>query len=148
MRNTASVSDFEPVGGPDAVASAAAERLLDVLTDLSDVDAQTLTGEGLLHYMGLHATATRFLEGRQIGNVGDIVRRSGTDAGFDGVAARHGSWSATALFDQVTGVKNSTAHLKYATPPGNPHARVQPLEALPGVRPQSGFGWYVRASSR
>ncbi|MCW4457943.1 HNH endonuclease signature motif containing protein [Microbacterium sp. MPKO10] len=97
-------------GSLDAVACAAGERLLDALTDLRDVDPHGLSSDGLLHYVGLLGTATRFLEGRQVGNVGDIARRSDTGAGLDGLAARHGSASPAALFEKVTGVKNSTAH--------------------------------------
>ncbi|PFG30082.1 HNH endonuclease signature motif containing protein [Paramicrobacterium agarici] len=110
MENTAAAPGFEPMDGPDAVASAAGEQLLDALTELREVDPQALSGNGLLHYVGLLATATRFLEGRQVGNVGDIARRSDTDAGFSGLAARHGCSSPAALFEKITGAKNSTAY--------------------------------------
>ncbi|QPZ37774.1 HNH endonuclease signature motif containing protein [Paramicrobacterium chengjingii] len=113
MQNTAAIPGFEPVEGPDAAAVRAAEVAVAAVAKLADVDPATLTSNTLLTYVGLLGNIARIVEGRQISNVGDIARRSDTDAGFDGVAARHGSSSPTALFEKVTGVKNSTAH-RYA----------------------------------
>ncbi|WP_166979446.1 HNH endonuclease [Paramicrobacterium fandaimingii] len=121
MQNAATASAFEPQGGPDAVAVEAAEDLLSAAARLAAINPAALSANTLLTYTGLLGNTTRLIEGRQVANVADIARRSDTDAGFDGLAARHGGASATALFEKVTGVKNSTAYrytklAKHTTP--------------------------------
>ncbi|MCW4457320.1 HNH endonuclease signature motif containing protein [Microbacterium sp. MPKO10] len=88
----------------------AAERALGAVAGLTDFAPESLSANDLLRFVGLLANISRVVEGRQVSNVGDIARRSDTGAGFDGLAARHGSASPTALFEKVTGVKNSTAY--------------------------------------
>src|SRR5699024_1879465 len=83
---------------------------LSAAAPLSEIDPTVLSADALLRFVGLLANISRVVEGRQVSNVGDIARRSDTGAGFDGLAARHGSASPTALFEKVTGVKNSTAY--------------------------------------
>src|SRR5690625_1775520 len=106
MQEAAGAPDVGPERGPDAAAVRAAEEALSAVVPLADIDPSELSADSLLTYTGLIGNITRFLEGRQIGNVGDIARRSGTDAGFEGLAARHGTKSPTGLFEKVTGVKN------------------------------------------
>ncbi|WP_166979882.1 HNH endonuclease signature motif containing protein [Paramicrobacterium fandaimingii] len=114
MQNVAALSAFDPDGGPDAVAVEAAEDLLSAASRLATINPADLSANTLLTYTGLLGNTTRIIEGRQISNVGDIARRSDTDAGFDGLAARHGAKSPTALFEVITGAKNSTAY-RFAT---------------------------------
>lgn len=96
--------------GVDADACATVETALDALAALADVSPGALSADGLMHYVSLLGAVTRFVEGRQIDNVGEIERRSGRDTGFEGLAARHGCASVTSLFEKVTGIKNSTAY--------------------------------------
>ncbi|WP_169923371.1 HNH endonuclease signature motif containing protein [Paramicrobacterium agarici] len=88
----------------------AAEEALSTVANLTDVDPSTLSADALLELTGLLGNIARLVEGRQVGNVGDIARRSDTNAGFNGLAARHGASSATGLFEKITGAKNSTAY--------------------------------------
>ncbi|WP_166984282.1 HNH endonuclease signature motif containing protein [Paramicrobacterium fandaimingii] len=114
MHEAVTAPGFEPNGGPDAVAVEAAEDLLSAASRLASIDPAGLSANTLLTYTGLLGNSSRIIEGRQISNVGDIARRSDTDAGFDGLAARHGAKSPTALFEVITGAKNSTAY-RFAT---------------------------------
>ncbi|SEB42806.1 HNH endonuclease [Paramicrobacterium humi] len=105
----------------DAAAMRAAETALSAVAELIDIDPGDLTANGLLEYTGLLGNIARVVEGRQVGNVGEIARRSGADAGLDGLAARHGAATPAALFEKITGAKNSTAYryartAKHATP--------------------------------
>ncbi|GAB2529452.1 HNH endonuclease signature motif containing protein [Paramicrobacterium agarici] len=109
MENTAAAPRFGSPEGPDAVAVRAAENVLAAAADLTEIEPAALSPDALLEFTGLLGNIARLVEGRQVGNVGDIARRSDTDAGFDGLAARHGASSAAALFEKVTGAKNSTA---------------------------------------
>ncbi|PFG29344.1 HNH endonuclease signature motif containing protein [Paramicrobacterium agarici] len=110
MENAAAAPGYESEMGPDAVAVRAAENVLAAAADLTDVDPSALSADALLEFTGLLGNIARLVEGRQVGNVGDIALRSDTDAGFDGLAARHGAASATGLFEKITGAKNSTAY--------------------------------------
>ncbi|WP_098405799.1 HNH endonuclease signature motif containing protein [Paramicrobacterium agarici] len=110
MENTAAAPGFESEMGSDAVAVRAAENALAAAAELTDIDPAALSSDSLLEFTGLLGNICRLVEGRQVGNVGDIARRSDTDAGFDGLAARHGASSAAALFEKITGAKNSTAY--------------------------------------
>ncbi|WP_166982436.1 HNH endonuclease signature motif containing protein [Paramicrobacterium fandaimingii] len=114
MHEAVAAPGFEPNEGPDAVAVRAAEKTLAGAAELASIDPAALTADTLLTYTGLLSNITRIIEGQQVGNVGDIARRSDTDAGFDGLAARHGAKSPTALFEVITGAKNSTAY-RFAT---------------------------------
>ncbi|WP_437583239.1 DUF222 domain-containing protein [Paramicrobacterium sp. CJ85] len=113
MRNETAAQGFDPNEGADAVAVRAAEKLLADAAELTHIDPATLSSDELLTYTGLLGNITRVVEGQQVANVGDIARRSDVDAGFTGLAARHGSRSPAVLFEKVTGVKNSTAY-RYA----------------------------------
>ncbi|WP_166980020.1 HNH endonuclease signature motif containing protein [Paramicrobacterium fandaimingii] len=121
MQNAAVASAFDPEEGPDAVAARAADNALAGVAELASIDPTELSANALLNYVGVLGNITRLVEGRQVANVGDIARRSDTDAGFDGLAARHGAKSPTALFETITGAKNSTAYrytklAKHTTP--------------------------------
>lgn len=94
----------------DAAAIRAAENTLSAASALLDVDPMALSADGLLEYIGLLGNIARLVEGRQVGNVGEISHRSSADAGYDGLAARNGAANATALFESITGTKNSTAY--------------------------------------
>lgn len=109
MQNSAAHANDTPFGA-DAAALRSAENALAAVADLHDIDPAELTADALLEYTSLLGNIARLIEGRQVRNVGDIDRRSDTDAGFDGLAARHGSASPTALFEKITGAKNSTAY--------------------------------------
>ncbi|WP_169923395.1 DUF222 domain-containing protein [Paramicrobacterium agarici] len=106
----AAAPGFEPMGGPDAVAVRAAEEALSTVANLTDVDPSALSADALLEFTGLLGNICRLVEGRQVGNVGEIARRSDSDTGFNGLAARHGCSSPAALFEKITGAKNSTAY--------------------------------------
>ncbi|QPZ39046.1 HNH endonuclease [Paramicrobacterium chengjingii] len=110
MQSTSAASGVETPEGPDAVAARIAENALSAVAELASINPAQLSANALLTYVGVLGNIARLVEGRQIGNVGDIARRSDTDAGFEGLAARHGSSSPTGLFEKITGVKNSTAH--------------------------------------
>ncbi|WP_166981227.1 HNH endonuclease signature motif containing protein [Paramicrobacterium fandaimingii] len=114
MHEAVAAPGFEPNEGPDAVAVRAAEKTLADAAELASIDPTSLSADTLLTYTGLLSNISRIIEGQQVGNVGDIARRSDTDAGFDGLAARHGAKSPTALFEVITGAKNSTAY-RFAT---------------------------------
>ncbi|MCW4459874.1 HNH endonuclease signature motif containing protein [Microbacterium sp. MPKO10] len=110
MRNTAAAAAFDPDEGPDAAAVRAAEETLSAAANLVSVDPAKLSSDVLLTYVGLLGNVARVVEGQQVGNVGDIARRSDVDAGFSGLAASHGAKGPTGLFEKITGVKNSAAH--------------------------------------
>lgn len=109
MHNSA-LDASSAAGEADAAAVRIAEDVLSAAAELTAVDPAELSPETLLKYTGLLGNIGRLIEGRQVLNVGDIARRSDTDAGMEGLAARHGSASPTALFEKITGVKNSTAY--------------------------------------
>lgn len=94
----------------DAAAVRTAETALSAVAELINVDPDALSANALLEYTGLLGNIGRVLEGRQIGNAAEINKRSSADAGFEGLAARHGTANSTALFETITGVKNSTAY--------------------------------------
>ncbi|TQO23219.1 uncharacterized protein DUF222 [Paramicrobacterium agarici] len=110
MENMAAAPGFGSQEGSDAVAVRAAENVLAAAAELTDIDPAALSSDALLEFTGLLGNTARVIEGRQVGNVGDIARRSNTDDGFSGLAARHGASSAAALFEKITGAKNSTAY--------------------------------------
>ncbi|GAB2523030.1 DUF222 domain-containing protein [Paramicrobacterium agarici] len=110
MENTAAAPGFESEMGSDAVAVRAAENALAAAAELTDIDPAALSSDSLLEFTGLLGNICRLVEGRQVGNVGDIARRSDSDTGFNDLAARHGCSSPAALFEKVTGAKNSTAY--------------------------------------
>ncbi|WP_166999177.1 HNH endonuclease signature motif containing protein [Paramicrobacterium fandaimingii] len=114
MHEAAAAPGFEPNEGPDAVAARTADGALAGVAELASIDPSELSANALLNFVGVLGNISRIIEGRQISNVGDIARRSDTDAGFDGLAARHGAKSPTALFEVITGAKNSTAY-RFAT---------------------------------
>ncbi|WP_166979603.1 HNH endonuclease signature motif containing protein [Paramicrobacterium fandaimingii] len=114
MQEAVAAPGFEPNEGADAVAARTADGALAGVAELASIDPTELSANALLNYVGVLGNITRLVEGRQVTNVGDIARRSDTDAGFDGLAARHGAKSPTALFEVITGAKNSTVY-RFAT---------------------------------
>ncbi|WP_460912853.1 hypothetical protein, partial [Paramicrobacterium agarici] len=85
----AAAPGFGSQEGSDAVAVRAAENVLAAAAELTDIDPAALSSDALLEFTGLLGNTARVIEGRQVGNVGDIARRSNTDDGFSGLAARH-----------------------------------------------------------
>ncbi|WP_166997031.1 HNH endonuclease signature motif containing protein [Paramicrobacterium fandaimingii] len=114
MHEAVAAPGFEPNEGPDAVAARTADGALAGVAELASIDPSELSANALLNFVGVLGNISRIIEGRQVSNVGDIARRSDTNAGFDGLAARHGAASPTALFEVITGAKNSTAY-RFAT---------------------------------